>query len=167
MNHIQKNLWDKIRSFELDDPGLAFSFTDRLVRENGWTYAYANAVILEYKRFIFLICTTEESLTPSDQVDQVWHLHLIYTHSYWVDFCEHTLGRKIHHGPTKGGDSERTKYDNLYSRTLEKYKEVFDIKPPEDIWPTNKKRFEEINFRRINLNNYWVIKKPLILKKIK
>jgi hypothetical protein len=35
------DLWEKIRRFELDDPAAAFSFTDRLARENGWPLEYA------------------------------------------------------------------------------------------------------------------------------
>jgi hypothetical protein len=83
-------LWKKIESFELDDPQSSFMFTDRLARENGWSIEYAIRTVSEYKRFIFLMCIAEHPLTPSDQVDQVWHLHLLYTESYWIDLCAHT-----------------------------------------------------------------------------
>jgi hypothetical protein len=104
-----KTLWDKLEEFQLDDFDSTFTFTDRLCRENGWKYEYAVRVINEYKKFIFLICISDHPLTPSDQVDQVWHLHLLYTRSYWTDFCKNTLGREIHHGPTKGGKNEKEK----------------------------------------------------------
>jgi hypothetical protein len=32
-------------------------------------------------------------VTPSEQVDQVWHLHLTYTRSYWDEFCPNVLGQ--------------------------------------------------------------------------
>ena len=101
MNEEDLIRWNKIKNFELDEPDIPLSFTDRLARENGWTIEYSVRTILEYKKFIFLLTISNHPLTPSDQVDQVWHLHLLYTQSYWDDFCENTLNRKIHHGPDR------------------------------------------------------------------
>lgn len=158
-------LWDKIQNFQLDDPLATFSFTDRLVRENGWELQFALRAIQEYKRFIFLICIADHPLTPSDEVDQVWHLHLIYTQSYWIDFCEETLGRQIHHGPTKGGGAERDKFTDWYGKTLALYTATFERQPPADIWPPSKQRFSDIDFQRINLRKHWLIQKPRCLWK--
>ena len=160
MNDEQQKLWIEIRNFELDDPGLSLSFTDRLARENGWTIEYSVRSILEYKKFILLLIFANNPLTPSDQVDQVWHLHLLYTQSYWDEFCGKTLNRKIHHGPTKGGEIEKNKFTNWYKVTKELYAETFNEKPPNDIWPTSKIRFSEIEFERVNLKRNWIIKKP-------
>ena len=160
MNDQQLNLWNKIKNFELDEVDVSLSFTDRLARENGWKIEYAIRAILEYKKFIFLLTITNHPLTPSDQVDQVWHLHLLYTESYWEDFCENTIQRKIHHGPTKGGNNEKTKFTNWYEKTKELYFEIFKTEIPIDIWPTSEIRFSEIEFERVNLNRNWVIKKP-------
>jgi len=114
----QKTLWDKLEEFQLDDFDSTFTFTDRLCRENGWKYEYSIRAINEYKKFIFLICISDHPLTPSDQIDQVWHLHLLYTRSYWTDFCQKTLGRQIHHGPTKGGKSEKEKFGSMLIRKI-------------------------------------------------
>lgn len=162
MEEKHQILWDKIRMFELDDPSVTFTFTDRLARENGWTLEYAIRTISEYKKFMFLLCIAEHPLTPSDQVDQVWHLHLIYTHSYWIDFCEHTIGKQIHHGPTKGGSGEKNKYMDWYEKTRQLYARIFQHDPPPDIWFPSKIRFSEINFQRINLDRNWVIKKSFL-----
>ena len=32
---------------------------------------------------------------PSDEVDQAWHLHLVYTRSYWGEFCPNVLGKPL------------------------------------------------------------------------
>ncbi|MEE1898493.1 hypothetical protein V1389_09110 [Flavobacterium rakeshii] len=101
MTAPQKELWDKISNFRLDDPDASFTFSARLARENGWTKEYTNSVIEEYRKFIFVCCVSKSSVTPSDPVNQVWHLHLTYTKSYWIDFCKNTLQREIHHKPTK------------------------------------------------------------------
>ena len=159
MKKENKELWEKIKNFEIDDEDSDFTFTDRLARENGWSLEFSLRTIYEYKKFIFLIIATNTPQTPSDQVDQVWHLHLIYTKSYWVDLCKNTLQRDIHHGPTKGGKNEKTKYRNLYNDTLENYKSFFGEFPPKDIWPSEYIRFKEINFTRINRHRNWVIPK--------
>lgn len=160
MTPEQSILWQKINDFELDDPNISLSFTDRLARENGWTLEYAIKTISEYKKFIFLITIHNQPLTPSDQVDQVWHLHLIYTQSYWEDFCKITLQKNIHHGPTKGGENEKNKFTNWYEKTKELYRETFLSEPPIVIWPSSEIRFSEINFLRVNQKLHWIIKKP-------
>ncbi|WP_330443008.1 glycine-rich domain-containing protein [Flavobacterium sp. C4GT6] len=163
MTAPQKNLWDKISNFRMDDPDSSFTFSARLARENGWTKEYTKSVIEEYRKFIFLCCVSKSSVTPSDPVDQVWHLHLTYTKSYWIDFCKNTLQREIHHNPTKGGKSERKKFNNNYTELHTIYKKMFDNNPPQDIWQDNKTRFTKINFRRVSMDNYWLIKKPPLL----
>ena len=70
-------------------------------------------------------------VTPSIEVDQVWHLHLIYTRQYWNDFAKH-MPFEPHHGPTKGGSQESEKFTEWYSKTLESYKNVFGMNPPAD-----------------------------------
>lgn len=159
MTSAEQHLWQSIKAFKIDDPDASFSFTDRLARENHWDLNYTIRVVLEYKKFIFLICTTKNPLTPSEEVDQAWHLHLIYTQSYWIEFCEKILKRKIHHGPTKGGGEEKNKYEVWYEKTKNIYLKKFGYSPPQDIWPSSEKRFSANDFVRINKKNYWIIKK--------
>jgi hypothetical protein len=156
----EKQLWDKISQFKFDDEQENFNFSDRLARENNWTISYSKKVIEEYKKFIFLCCNTKNGVTPSDQVDQAWHLHLTYTRSYWTDFCKNTLEKEIHHNPTKGGNSEAEKFDDYYTKTNEAYIEAFKTEPPIEIWPNNENRFSDINFKRVNIDQNWIIKKP-------
>jgi hypothetical protein len=168
MTAEHQNLWTKIKCFQFDKHDSEFSFSDRVARENGWTKNYTARVIDEYKKFIFLCCISNEAITPSDPVDQVWHLHLTYTKSYWLDFCKDTLGKDIHHNPTKGGLSEAKKFDEYYTRIKILYKTYFNSEPPNDIWQTNKQRFTDIGFQRVNLNDYWLIKRParIFLRKL-
>ena len=65
-------LWVKIQEYEFDEKDTKFTFAKRLARENSWTKQYTERTMIEYKKFI----------TPSDAIDQVWHLHLTYTKSY-------------------------------------------------------------------------------------
>lgn len=160
MTPTEQALWNQIELFQLDDPAIAFPFSARLARENGWSKRYALRVIEEYKRFIFLCCLTDSGVTPSDPVDQVWHLHLTFTRSYWVDFCRNTLGQEIHHNPTKGGLKEARKFNDFYSHTRQLYLDKFAQEPPTDIWQPNKIRFSDVNFQRINRSRFWLIPKP-------
>lgn len=162
LNESQKELWQNIQSFIIGNPRATFGFTQRLARENAWSYEFALRVEQEYKKFMFMICIAEHPLTPSDQVDQAWHLHLLYTKSYWEDFCEQVLQRAIHHQPTEGGEKEKGKFDDWYSKTKEFYVKIFEKEPPVDIWPSAEIRFGEIRFERVNLHRYWVTKKPKI-----
>jgi hypothetical protein len=159
MTEEEKILWKKIKYFEFDDAESGLTFSGRLARENNWSLEYALLVIYEYKKFMFLICMSEEPLTPSDEVDQVWHLHLLYTKLYWEEFCKNTIEKEIHHGPTKGGGDEKLKFTDWYARTFELYKKYFHHKPPEDIWKPSEIRFKEINFTRVNRHRNWIIPK--------
>ena len=163
MNNVEQNLWQKIEAFQFERPDAVLKFVDRLARENNWSKDYANRVILEYKRFIFLCCVSNKSVTPSDAVDQAWHLHLTYTKSYWIDL-KNITGKEIHHNPTEGGKSENIKFDDQYNYTKSLYEQKFKIIQPEDIWLPNKKRFSE-RFQRINVTNNWIIRKPKMLIK--
>jgi hypothetical protein len=156
---LEPQLWEKIQAFELDDPDAALTFSERLARENAWTIDYALRSIDEYKKFMYLICITDHPLTPSDQVDQVWHLHLLYTQSYWIRFCEGVLKRTIHHGPTKGGVNEQEKFYDWYEKTKQLYRLTFQENPPKDIWPLSSDRFNAIDFVRVNRSQYWLFKK--------
>ena len=155
-------LWQKIDAFRIDDDQSSFTFSARLARENGWTADYTARVIEEYKKFIFLCCISPMGVTPSDAVDQAWHLHLTFTKSYWVDLCQNTLQKEIHHNPTKGGEQEATKFDDYYSGSFKIYTDKFGTEPPADICPDNEKRFSDINFQRVNMSKYVLVKGGII-----
>lgn len=165
MTPTQQTLWSAIQTFSFDPPAVQFTFADRVACENGWSKSYALRVIEEYKRFMFLCCLTETGVTPSDPVDQVWHLHLTYTRSYWVDFCRNTLGREIHHNPTKGGTQEAQKFDHYYTNSHQLYTDTFGQAPPADIWHGNQVRFSDIDFQRVNRRRYWLVPKPTPVSK--
>ncbi|UOQ69976.1 glycine-rich domain-containing protein [Hymenobacter cellulosilyticus] len=97
-NHSE--LWSRLEALDLDGAA-PLSFSHRLARDNGWTPDFARRVVLEYKKFVFLAATCGHPVTPSDEVDQAWHQHLIYTRSYWEELCGEILGFALHHGPLR------------------------------------------------------------------
>jgi uncharacterized protein (TIGR04222 family) len=154
-------LWQRLAAFQFDDPAAALTFTQRLARENGWSVGFADDVVGEYRRFLFLAMTAGHEVTPSDEVDQAWHLHLTYSRSYWQELCEQTLGKPVHHGPTRGGKSDGSKYRELYEKTLQSYREAFGQEPPANVWPSVEARFTDPGrFVRIDRAKSWVIPKP-------
>lgn len=161
MNLAEQQLYQNIKDYALDHAADSYTFSKRLAYENGWSRAYTERTIAEYKKFAFLAMVAGHVVTPSDQVDQVWHMHLTYTHSYWEEFCENVLGRALHHEPTRGGKTENHKYRELYKQTLASYERYFNCKPPVDIWPSCDDRFgRDLYFVRVNTKASWVISKP-------
>ncbi|WP_146443926.1 glycine-rich domain-containing protein [Botrimarina colliarenosi] len=161
MDDSQSDLWRRLDAFQLDDPAASLPFSRRLARENGWDVGFARRVVDEYKRFVFLAMTAGHEVTPSDEVDQAWHLHLTYTRSYWGELCGAVLGRPLHHGPTKGGHAEGARFEDQYERTLASYRAAFDADAPSDIWPPSAVRFgEAADFVRVNRQRTWLVTKP-------
>jgi uncharacterized protein (TIGR04222 family) len=161
MNFQQIELYKRIQAFALDRPDSQLSFSQRLAKDNGWSSGYTQRAIEEYKKFIFLAVAAGHPVTPSDQIDQVWHLHLTYTRLYWQEFCPKILQTTLHHEPTRGGSSEQLKFGSWYSKTLESYEQFFGHIPPIDIWPKPKDRFgRDLHFIRINSQQSWVLSKP-------
>jgi len=151
-------LYNRIEAFAFDEPEALLPFITRLAAENGWTREHAQRVALEYKKFAFLAVVAGHAVTPSDAVDQAWHLHLTYTRSYWEDFCPNVLGRSFHHQPTRGGAAESDRFLRDYAATLESYERFFGERPPADIWPDPARRFSrETRFQRMNTANSCVV----------
>jgi uncharacterized protein (TIGR04222 family) len=159
------DLWQRLEAFQLDVEGASLPFGTRLARDNNWSLAFASRVVLEYKKFLYLACTAGHVVTPSDEVDQAWHLHLTYTRSYWDELCAQVLKQPLHHDPTRGGKKEGQKFENWYERTLDSYRAAFGTEPPADIWPPSHIRFGEAShFRRVNLKHHWVLRRPRLPK---
>ncbi len=152
--------WQRLVRWSPDDPQSASPFSKRLAKEEGWSLAFARRAIEEYKRFVFLSVVAGHVVCPSEEVDQVWHMHLTFTVSYWNDLCGQILQQPLHHHPSKGGRAEHDKHVALYEQTLASYRDWFDEEPPSDLWPTAAQRFEEDCVQRVSLHRYWLLKKP-------
>ncbi len=153
-------LWQRLQAYQFDDPVSELSFTARLARENGWKPEFAEKVVEEYRKFCWLAIRAGFEVTPSDAVDQAWHLHLTYSDEYWNRFCPEVLQDTLHHGPTKGGGDEAVKFWEQYEKTLETYETLSGEPPPADIWPAAQDRFRDVSaFQRVNTARHWVIPK--------
>jgi uncharacterized protein (TIGR04222 family) len=137
-NEEHRGLWSSIQQFPLDDPNAAITFSNKLAAKQNWSPDFTKRVVEEYRKFLFLCCISPNGASPSQAVDEAWHLHLTYTQSYWIDLCKNTLNKDIHHHPSRGGDEEDHKHHDWYAETLALYQSVFESPPPIEIWPPPK-----------------------------
>lgn len=163
MNQEQQALWNRLQAYRFDAEGASFPFSVKLAKENGWTREFTRRAIDEYRRFLFLAMHAGHPISPSDAVDQVWHMHMVYTEDYWKRMCGEVLGRPFHHHPSQGGQSESEKFDDWYEKTLMSYQSFFGAKAPTDIWPEPlERRLAKEDFVRVDRARNWVIRRPRI-----
>lgn len=157
---MNDELWDRLEAFTFDRGDPVLPLSARLARENGWAPVYAERVLDEYRRFVYLAVRAGHPVTPSEPVDQAWHMHLVYTRSYWDDLCARVLKRPLHHEPTSGGAAASRHYRQQYAETLASYARVFGHAAPADIWPSVEQRFgDDLRCVRVNTRRALVIDK--------
>ena len=153
----------RLQAFELDGGDASLPFTARLARANLWDIAFARRVGEEYKKFLFLACTVEHAVAPSEAVGDAWRLHLLHSQSYWRDLCLNVAKRPLHHAPTGAGETGRALDRACYARTLASYARSFGA-PPADNWPNSERCFATARRRRtMALDAFWVVRKQPIL----
>ena len=140
-------LWERLRNFSFDHGDGPRTFARRLAEEQGWSAEFTVRAIEEYRRFLLLFALSEKDevggssgpprvrIVPSVTVDEVWHLHLLYTQSYWGTLCGEILRRPLHHQPADGSVGEAASLGDVYLANREAYRATFGQEPPADIWP--------------------------------
>jgi hypothetical protein len=68
--------------------------------------------------------------------------------------------------PQKVEEAENNKYSKFYDSTKTLYELKFGQEQPQDIWPSNKERFSDADFQRVNRKRNWVIPKPYLRKSL-
>lgn len=132
-------LWQRIEQHPIAGAANQ-AFIRRLARENAWSQEFSVLAMQEYKRYCYLQCGATGSRCPSHAVDQVWHLHLLYTRDYWHHFCPEVLQRELHHVPSNDGATYLDQDREHYAQTLADYEQEFGAAPAQ-IWPDLKQRF--------------------------
>lgn len=134
-----RRLWGRIA---VHPPGGAQfdGFLRRIVREQRWPLAFAHQAITEYKKFCFLTVISPTPVTPGEEVDEVWHLHLLYSRDYWDVWCPVVLGAVLHHDPADAMAESQQVCREQYAATLALYESFFGP-PPVAFWPATHRRF--------------------------
>jgi hypothetical protein len=151
-------LWRALAEMWITPDGSALSFAAKLAGEEDWSVTHAEAVVEEYRRFLYLAATGAGAVTPSEDVDQAWHLHLGYSRHYWDVLCGTILKRPFHHDPGAGGADEDARHRAQYRDTLQRYRAVFGVVPPPAIWPVSPPAARPV---RIDRARYWLLPKAL------
>lgn len=84
-----------------------------------WTEQRTRRAIVHYLAFLYLVQSyPNHPLTPTWEVDQVWHYHILDTHKYAED-CQQLFGHFIHHFPYFGArsDIDRQHWHRAYALT--------------------------------------------------
>jgi hypothetical protein len=95
----------------------------------GWTAAYADAVEIEYRRFLTLMkLYPNEATAPLVDVDTFWHYHILDTAKYAAD-CASAFGYFLHHYPYLGmdGADDEANRDSAGARMHELYAATFGV----------------------------------------
>ena len=102
-------------------------------RRNGarlWDMERVERALHEYRQFLGLMLWYPEAvLVPSEDIDEVWHTHVLNTARYQAD-CEAIFGRFQHHFPSFG-ESDEVQAEQLKGRdeTLQLFAEAFGEVP--------------------------------------
>lgn len=106
----------------------------RIVKDHGWSEERAEEAEKWYRRFLCLciLFPKEKLAPPTDDADEVWHTHIIYTKKYHAD-CRRMFGYYLHHNP-RGKDADQAELDalsqssdNTYQRLQEVYSECPEV----------------------------------------
>jgi hypothetical protein len=93
----------------------------------GWSLAYADAVALEYRRFLYLMKKyPNEQFAPLVDVDVFWHYHILDTMKYAAD-CQAVFGYFLHHFPYVGlrGEEDLEAHHQAGARMHELYEHTY------------------------------------------
>lgn len=78
----------------------------------GWDFDRASHAIDQYRHWLWLHTVAEDViLSPTPDVDQVWHAHILDTRKYQED-CMTMFGRTLHHNPYAGWESESAEQEH-------------------------------------------------------
>lgn len=112
-------LYEAVRDFRSD------AAIEYYMRDYGLSRETAEEHFAEVVKYLCLVTSyDDESLTPSDQLDEVWHAFLIQTREY-AEFSAR-LGRFVHHNTMPSPQF------GAYDRALELYQDNFG--DPHLVW---------------------------------
>jgi hypothetical protein len=110
----------------IDFGSIAFKLMNPDVGE-GLTLEQATRAIERYRRFLFLhYCYPNYSLVPSQEIDRVWHVHILDTAKYRED-CNQLFGHFLDHYPYFGigDDNAKQALEAAYTQTQALFHECF------------------------------------------
>ncbi|HVX00143.1 MAG TPA: hypothetical protein VHA52_06900 [Candidatus Babeliaceae bacterium] len=71
---------------------------DRHIHKYGWEEKRTDEAIANYQLFLFFTQLFGDPVSPTKDVDEIWHSHLLHTNKYFLD-CDKMFGKYLHHMP--------------------------------------------------------------------
>ncbi len=112
----------------LDLEPIIFKLCDP-VYGKGWLLEKAQRVEQEYRRWLFLQTQNiEHSLVPTEDMDEMWHVHILDTKKYAAD-CDMMFGEFLHHFPYFGmrGAEDKKHLDAAFAQTKTVFRDAFGM----------------------------------------
>ena len=109
--------------------------------KNKWSDEYANNVAFEYSRFLKLRSLNEQ-LSPSDDIDKLWHQHLLNTKNYY-NYCFAKFNKFVHHDPTDSSDQQARQ--KRLANTIQIYVNTFGPINNKQIWNIQTEKISSIS----------------------
>ncbi len=120
--------WFRNKLKQLDLKSIAYELI--YSSDEKWTFEQTNQAMEHYSMFLCLIYLyPNRKLVPTQEIDKVWHHHILDTMKYAED-CEMLFGRFIHHFPYFGkrGKGDRENLYTAFAETERLFQEHFGIK---------------------------------------
>lgn len=103
---------------------------ERLIHKDILAADIVDEAIEEYKHYMTLILLGYKPLDMfSQQVDDVWHNHILFTKDY-ANFCQQVFGYFLHHNPKTPKEKKEGMQNHAKQFFIQAYTTVFHITPP-------------------------------------
>lgn len=96
-----KNLLQQLN--EVDFGSVLRKLTDP--KKFGWSLEKSKLELENFKVFFILAGTTNFSVVPTEDIDEVWHQCILHT-GFYAKLCNGLFGKFIHHHPSDGQDGK-------------------------------------------------------------
>jgi hypothetical protein len=78
---------------------LDFTFLEeRMGRKFDWSVQRIKNAIQRYKQYLYIVSIENKPVSPTSDVDEVWHQHILHTRLY-EEHCKKIYGKMLHHQP--------------------------------------------------------------------
>jgi hypothetical protein len=135
---VPANLWDNILEAFGGADASTKAFAAKIAKKHNWSNLFALRAVTEYKKFVYLGVISNFYVTPSKEIDIVWHEHLLFSKAY-REFCNTVIEYTFDHHPELMPMADETgRFSAQYVDTLDLYKTEFGVDPPVAIWGVTK-----------------------------
>ena len=91
---------------------------EKLLESKEWSSEKADRAVNDYKKYMALMKAMDGyQLVPNEEIDEIWHMHILDTRQYMQD-CNELFGEYMHHYPYFGMLGEENKTQWLETQTL-------------------------------------------------